>query len=107
MRKNAIGNTNMLGKTHSEETKALISKNRKGIRPSEETREKMSKARIGYKHSLETKEKISKANKFTRKIRNVETNVEYISITQAAIIEKINQSTIYRGLKKGKYEYIG
>ena len=106
MRKNASRNKNMLGKHHSEETKNLISKNKSGIKHSDKTKEKMSKTRKGYKHSSETKQKISKANKYTRKIKNMKNNIEYNSITQAAIIENINQCTIYRGLKNGKYEYI-
>lgn len=106
MRNNALGNTNMLGKTHSDETKKLISKNRKGIKFSDETKKKMSESRKGYKHTEETKNKLSKANKFTRKIKNIKTNIIHISITQAAIDENISQSTIYRGLKDGRYEYI-
>lgn len=106
MRQNALGNTNMLGKKHSDETKALISKSRSGIKPSIETRRKMSKSRKGYKHAEETKQKLSKANKFTRKIKNMKTNIIHNSITQAAIDEKVNQSTIYRGLKNGRYEYV-
>lgn len=106
MRQNALGNTNMLGKTHSDETKKLISKNRKGIKPSKETKKKMSEARKGYKHTKQTKDKLSKANKFTRKIKNMKTNIIHKSITQASIDENISQSTIYRGLKDGRYEYI-
>ena len=106
MRKNALGNTNMLGKTHSDETRKLISKNRSGIKPSKETRKKMSESRKGYKHSKETKDKLSKANKFTRKIKNMKTNNIHKSITQAAIDENTSQSTIYRGLRDGRYEYI-
>lgn len=106
MRQNALGNTNMLGKTHSEETRKLMSENRKGIKPSETTKKKMSEARKGYKHTQQTKDKLSKANKFTRKVKNMKTNIIYKSITQAAIDEDVNQSTIYRGLKNGRYEYV-
>jgi len=106
MRLNALGNTNMLGKNHTEESKALISKNRSGIKPSDETRRKMRQARLGKKHSVKTREKLSKANKFTRKIRNMETNIIHNSITNAAKLEGISQSTIYRGLKDGRYEYV-
>lgn len=106
MRQNALGNTNMLGKTHSKETRELISKNRMGIKPSKETRKRMSKAREGFKHSQETRNKLSKANKFTRKIKNMKTNIIHTSITQAAVNENISQSTIYRGLKDGRYEYV-
>lgn len=106
MRQNALGNTNMLGKTHSKETRELISKNRIGIKPSEETKKRLSKAREGFKHSQETRNKLSKANKFTRKIKNMKTNIIHASITQAAVNENISQSTIYRGLKDGRYEYV-
>ena len=96
----------MLGKTHSIKTKKLISKNRSGIKPSKETKKKMSESRKGYKHTKETKNKLSKANKFTKKIKNMKTNIIHESITQAAINEDISQSTIYRGLKNNRYEYI-
>ena len=106
MRQNALGNTNMLGKTHSKETRELMRKNRMGIKPSKETKKRMSKAREGFKHSQETRNKLSKANKFTRKIKNMKTNIIHTSITQAAVNENISQSTIYRGLKDGRYEYV-
>lgn len=106
MRQNALGNTNMLGKTHSIETKQLISESRSGIKLSKETKKKISESRKGYKHTEETKNKLSKANKFTKIIKNMKTNVIHKSITQAAIDENICQSTIYRGLKNGRYEYI-
>lgn len=106
MRQNALGNTNMLGKTHSKETKELIRKSRMGIKLSKETKKRMSKAREGFKHSQETRNKLSKANKFTRKIKNMKSNIIHISITQAAVNENISQSTIYRGLKDGRYEYV-
>ena len=106
MRQNALGNTNMLGKIHSDKTKKLISQNRKGIKPSKKTKKKMSESRKGYKHTTETKNKLSKANKFTRKIKNMKTNIVHKSITQAAIDENISQSTIYRGLKNNRYEYV-
>jgi hypothetical protein len=77
----AIGNKNMLGKKHTEETKAKLrgNKNSLGKSPSMETREKqrlaalnrgispenrekMRLGRIGKKHSAEHKEKIRLAN---------------------------------------------
>lgn len=106
MRQRAIGNTNMLGKHHSIESKELIRKKKTGVKLSEFTRKKMSDTRKGYKHSEETKDKLSKANKFTRKIKNIKTGNMYDSITRAALIESISQSTIYRGLKDGRYEYV-
>ena len=33
-------------------------------------------------------------------------NIIHISITKAAIDESISQSTIYRELKNGRYEYV-
>lgn len=106
MRQNALGNTNMLGKTHSKKTRELMSRNRMGIKPSKETKNRMSKARKGFKHSQKTRNKLSKANKFTRKIKNMKTNIIHTSITQAAVNENISQSTIYRGLKDSRYEYV-
>ncbi len=58
---------NMLGKKHSPETKAKISKAQTGKKPSEDTRAKMSKAHIGLKLSEEAKAKISKAHYNTKK----------------------------------------
>lgn len=102
----AIGNKNMLGKKHSEESLELMSKNRSGILSSSETKEKIRLSRLGRKHSQETRMKLSKSNKFTRKVKNTITNMEYKSITEASIVEKVNQSTIYRWLKNKKYEYV-
>jgi hypothetical protein len=93
-------------KPHSSEAKERISKGKEGAQLSEETKAKMSKAKIGFKHSELTKLKISKASKYTRNIKNTETGEEYKSITAASIFEDISQSTIYRGLKDGRYEYI-
>lgn len=94
-------------KPHTEEAKSEISKNRSGIYPSIETKIRMSKARVGKKHSNATKEKLSRANKYTRSIRNSKTGVEYSSIVEASLKEKVSQSTIYRGLKDKRYEYTG
>jgi group I intron endonuclease len=105
MRQALLGNTHMLGKSHSDKTKNAIRKAKLGSKDSEETKKRKSEARIGHKHSLKTKQKLSKANKFTRKIKNMKTNIIHKSITQAAIEENISQSTIYRGLKDGRYEY--
>lgn len=41
-----------------------------------------------------------------RQIINMETNIIHESITKAAFDENTSQSTIYRGLKDGRYEYI-
>ncbi len=65
---------NMLGKKHSPETKAKISKAQTGKKPSEDTRAKMSKAHIGLKLSEEAKAKISKAR--TGKKHSAETKAK-------------------------------
>lgn len=106
MRKNAMGNKNMLGKKHSEATKAKISKNRKNKLHSEFTKKVMSEKRKGTKLSEETKKKISECNKFTRSIIEISTQQIFSSIRYASNILKISESTIYRGLKTGKYGYI-
>ena len=36
----------------------------------------------------------------------MKTNIIHESITQAAIDKNISQSTIYRGLKDSRYEYV-
>ena len=59
MREASKGNTNMLGKTHSEETKRKISEAKKGKTRSEETKIKMSEAQKGRTHSEETRRKLS------------------------------------------------
>lgn len=104
MRDNAIGNTNMLGKIHSEETKNRISNSKKGILVSEETKEKMSIARIGFKNSKETIEKMKLAkekNKFTKKIINIETKEIFNSIGEAAISINKTPQALYNHFNRG------
>jgi len=64
-----MGNTNWLGRKHSEETKVKISEAHKGMIVSEEAKKKISEANKGNKYCLgkhlseETKRKIGEANK--------------------------------------------
>lgn len=68
-----IGNKNMLGKKHSEDTKKKLSLMFKGCKHTEEAREKIIKSLIGHKVSEETRAKISKTN--TGKKRSEETKI--------------------------------
>ncbi len=64
----AFGNSNMLDKNHTDETKKKISEARKGRKHTEETKRKIAEAHIGNKHRLgckhtdETKRKISESH---------------------------------------------
>ena len=57
------GNTNMLGKSHSEESKAKISASKKGKKLSAEHIAKISAGNKGKKYSEETRAKMSKARR--------------------------------------------
>ncbi len=61
--KSKIGNKNMLGKKHSEETKKLMSEKAKGRTMSEETKKKLSEKRKGFIHKEEAKQKMREARK--------------------------------------------
>jgi hypothetical protein len=61
-RQRMLGNTNMLGRTASEETRAKLSAAKKGRVVSAETRKKISIAHTGKKLSDETKEKLRQAS---------------------------------------------
>ena len=52
------GNNNRLGSKHSNETKKLLSEQKKGKKASEETKAKMSAVRKGVKRSEEFKQKM-------------------------------------------------
>jgi hypothetical protein len=52
----------MSGKTHSEESKAKMTKSRTGVPKSPEHRANIAKAHIGFRHSEESKEKMKIAN---------------------------------------------
>ena len=58
-----IGNTYMVGKTHSEETRRKMSDTRKGKTHSEETKRKQSEAQKGKIRSEEHRRKLSEVNK--------------------------------------------
>ena len=58
-----LGNKNMLGKNHSEETKRRMSEKAKGRIVKKETRKKLSEAKKGTKATLETRKKLSEARK--------------------------------------------
>ena len=115
MKKAALGNKNMLGKKHTQETKDQISKSRLGIKPNKKTKYKMSLARIGFKHSPETMKKIlasNLGNHSKKKIINTKTKVIYNSMKEAA--ESINKtrgslySHFHRGTNKQfNLEYYG
>lgn len=55
-----IGNKNMLGKHHTEDTKIKISKAKSGIKLTEQHKIKISKANTGRSHSEEAKVKMRK-----------------------------------------------
>ena len=57
------GNTHMLGKKHTEETKRKIGLKSKGRKHTEEQNETKRQRMIGTKHTEETKEKIRQARK--------------------------------------------
>ena len=61
--KSKIGNTNMLGKKHSEKSKKMMSESAKGRIMSEETRRKISQSKKGTIVSEETRKKLSEARK--------------------------------------------
>lgn len=65
----AKGHQPMLGKHHSEETKAKM----RGRHPSQETREKLSAAHVGKKHTPESRAKISAAHQRRREMQNENT----------------------------------
>jgi hypothetical protein len=64
----SLGVTNMLGKTHTEESKNKMSEALKGKTPSEETRQKMSEAHKGKILSEETRQKMSESKKGNKNI---------------------------------------
>lgn len=75
--KESGGGNYMKGKHHSNITKELMSKQRKGVPKSEETKKKMGLANKGRKYSPETILKMVMNKKHTvRKIKNIQTGEE-------------------------------
>jgi group I intron endonuclease len=94
-----------LGKTRTDEAKNKTSEtlklvyssgNRtaffKGQKLSEETRKKMSKSHLGKKKTREHIEKVAQASR--KKIRCLENNTTYNSLTEAALLLNVNRTQI-------------
>lgn len=118
------------GRTHSEESKQLMSKSRTGLRHSEETKHKMSLAQTGlikakgHKHTDETKFKISEAksgkNNYRfdpRKVKatNLATSEEIIFESKHSAAKTLNISSsniskacdgVYKSCKGFEWHYI-
>ena len=110
------GNTNWLGRHHSEETKELLSqilignKRRLGTHLSEETKEKLRIVNTGRKNSEETRRKISEGNigkrKPNKKKRSEEYNAERAK-KQTGEKNNVKRTSKYFGVslyKSGSYE---
>ena len=63
------GNSYMLGKHHTTETKNKIAEMHKGMHASEETKKKMAESRKGKRHSEECKKKIGETKKGNTYVR--------------------------------------
>jgi group I intron endonuclease len=92
--KSKIGNTNMLGKHHSEKSKKQMSDKRMGIPMEDEVKQKISNTTKGVPKSKETKENMSKAQRF-RKMKNASS--EYIGVYFSKDIKKWKASISYNG----------
>lgn len=80
---------------------------------SDETREKMKIAQsgnnnpmFGKNHSIESKRKIAQKNSRNKKIKNIETQEIYYSISELSRTLKIPRTTLERKLNKGFEKYI-
>lgn len=99
------------GWNHSEETKRKISEAHKGKIVSKETRSKMSAnttvRNLGSKHSEETKRRISESNKVKVIFELNEIKIEFNSVQECAIYLKTNYNlssgTLKLLLKNGNY----
>ena len=90
LRKKSMGNKNWLGKHHSEETK-----------------EKLRQANLGKKHSEETKEKLrilSTGRKYPNKKKPTEETKAKIAKSLTGRKNKVNGTSIYRGVTMKKYK---
>lgn len=77
----SLGNKNMLGKHHSEETKKLLSNLFKGRKKDAEWVQKIVLSKKGYKHSEETKAKMRKPKP---KLKWITPNNEIIEMTRSS-----------------------
>lgn len=94
MKKAAMGNTNRVGKFHTQETKDIIREGKRGRTATTETRGRMSNSHLGHNVSSETVDKIKlglEKNKYTKKIINTATQEIFNSMGDAA--KSINKST--------------
>lgn len=87
------------GRKCSEETKLKMSISSKGKVVKEETKEKLRIHNLGKKHSNETKLKVALNNPRRKEVINIETNIKYNSIAEAARFEKISESSLIHYLK--------
>lgn len=93
------------GKTHSEETKKILSFHSKSRKPhnkgvsgvykaSDKAKENMKKAQLGRKHNEETLLKMTLSNKKTKIVLNFETGVFYFGSKEAALAHNIKGNTL-------------
>jgi group I intron endonuclease len=103
------GNKNRLGKNHSEEAKANMSKAHVGKNLSDKTRAKLSAARkgknnplFGKTHSEETKNKMSEARGIAVQVLDLETNETFTfsSVTKAAMSIGVDHGLLTYRFKK-------
>lgn len=91
------------GSKRSDETKLKMSLAQLGKRVKEETKEKLRIINTGKKHSEETKLKVALNNPRRKQIINIETNIIYNSMAEAAREEKVSLSSLIhymRGSRK-------
>lgn len=98
-----IGDSNR-GKKHSEETKIKISKAHKGISFSDDRKKKIGDAQKGKKLTEKTKRNISESRKIP--VLCIETNIVYVSISDASEQTNIHLSNI-ADVCKGKRKTAG
>lgn len=82
------------GKPHSEETKKKMREMRLGIRLSDKQKKAISDGHKGLKLSEELKAKISANMSSKKKVKNIETNEIFDSLTQAAKSYNLDKSTL-------------
>lgn len=89
-----MGNKNMLGKRHSQETIEKIRRKKLNTKASEKTKTKISEKRKGFVFSKQSCLKMSENNYNRRKIKNKITGVIYQGVKEAAIDNNINRTTL-------------